>query len=308
MKPRADFYTTKAGYTQSWCRKCSQASKDEWRRANSAEYNARRALKFDRDRSCAVCGGQYRAIARRQSRCGPCHDANRKVPVTLTCQTCSLPLTTTRRNGKYHLECRPLIVTAAAARSAKADARRQAAVDREMAAAVREAERIAARTRLCDRCGGAYLSNAGGRQRFCSDDCRHAHHADAGRFHPKPTTCGECGSEFIPAMSTQVYCGPRCSKRHDKRRRSYLKRGASSAESVSRSRVYARDGYTCQLCRRPVRMDKSVPHPKAPTLDHRIPLAAGGEHSYANVQLAHFLCNSTKSAGDAQLVLGLMGW
>ena len=32
-----------------------------------------------------------------------------------------------------------------------------------------------------------------------------------------------------------------------------------------------------------------------------IPLASGGEHSYANVQSAHFLCNAVKSHGPAQL-------
>ena len=42
-----------------------------------------------------------------------------------------------------------------------------------------------------------------------------------------------------------------------------------------------------------------VPEPLAATLDHIVPLSCGGEHSEANVQLAHFLCNSTKSDGQA---------
>lgn len=32
------------------------------------------------------------------------------------------------------------------------------------------------------------------------------------------------------------------------------------------------------------------------TLDHVVPLARGGEHSYRNVKLAHPLCNSRKGA------------
>ncbi|MEO3856223.1 HNH endonuclease signature motif containing protein [Acrocarpospora sp. B8E8] len=32
----------------------------------------------------------------------------------------------------------------------------------------------------------------------------------------------------------------------------------------------------------------------APTLDHVIPLAKGGLHEPGNLQLAHFICNSTK--------------
>jgi len=40
-------------------------------------------------------------------------------------------------------------------------------------------------------------------------------------------------------------------------------------------------------------------------LDHIIPIAAGGEHTPANLQLAHFLCNSIKRhlGGGEQLML-----
>jgi 5-methylcytosine-specific restriction endonuclease McrA len=34
--------------------------------------------------------------------------------------------------------------------------------------------------------------------------------------------------------------------------------------------------------------------PTAPTVDHIIPLARGGSHTWDNVQLAHHLCNSLK--------------
>jgi len=84
----------------------------------------------------------------------------------------------------------------------------------------------------------------------------------------------------------------------EKDRRATKKRGAF-IERVVRATVYARDGYTCQLCREPVMMATRVPHPWAPTLDHIIPLSAGGTHEYANVQLAHFMCNSVKGTAQA---------
>jgi 5-methylcytosine-specific restriction endonuclease McrA len=34
--------------------------------------------------------------------------------------------------------------------------------------------------------------------------------------------------------------------------------------------------------------------PDAPTVDHIIPLAKGGTHTWDNVQLAHWSCNSDK--------------
>lgn len=58
--------------------------------------------------------------------------------------------------------------------------------------------------------------------------------------------------------------------------------------------VYKRDGWTCQICHEPVDPDAVVPAPLAPTIDHKIPLAAGGEHAPHNWQCAHFQCNSAK--------------
>jgi len=47
-------------------------------------------------------------------------------------------------------------------------------------------------------------------------------------------------------------------------------------------------------------MTKVVPHPKAPTIDHIVPLSAGGDDTKANVQLAHFSCNTRKNVGGSQ--------
>ncbi|MEU1240059.1 HNH endonuclease [Micromonospora parva] len=80
---------------------------------------------------------------------------------------------------------------------------------------------------------------------------------------------------------------------------------------VSPSRIYERDGWRCQLCRRKVQRDETAPHPLAPVLDHIIPLAAGvakgGVHAPHNVQCAHFLCNSIKRDRiDVAVQLALM--
>lgn len=61
-----------------------------------------------------------------------------------------------------------------------------------------------------------------------------------------------------------------------------------------RASIYERDGWCCQLCGEPVDRSARFPAPKAATIDHRIPLAAGGAHSPDNWQTAHMLCNSTK--------------
>lgn len=131
--------------------------------------------------------------------------------------------------------------------------------------------------------------------------CQHKR-TDAGRtaMPLRRIVCEVCAAHSLTRSASTRYCSPQCSRRAHKDNRAMRKRGAF-VEVVRRQLVYRRDGWVCQLCHRPVKRDAVVPHPKAPTIDHIIPLAAGGTHSYANVQLAHFLCNSRKSDGDAQL-------
>jgi len=71
------------------------------------------------------------------------------------------------------------------------------------------------------------------------------------------------------------------------------KRGAFVAD-VSRTAVFERDGWECQLCHRAVDPSLRYPNADAASLDHIVPLARGGTHEPANVQLAHSRCNSSK--------------
>jgi 5-methylcytosine-specific restriction endonuclease McrA len=160
--------------------------------------------------------------------------------------------------------------------------------------------------RACIECGSIFTMKA---RRVCSQSCRDARAMAWVAIHRPPRarrveTCPHCGLMFETAKPMQRHCSSQCGNRARHSRRRAVEAGAY-VEDVWRSRVYERDGYVCQLCHKPVKMGQVVPHPKAPTLDHVLPLSAGGTHEYANVQLAHFLCNSRKSAGDAQLVLAL---
>ena len=67
-----------------------------------------------------------------------------------------------------------------------------------------------------------------------------------------------------------------------------------------------RDGWKCHLCGKRVNPLIKNPDPKGPTIDHLIPIAAGGLDSFDNVALAHWSCNSARGArGLAQLRLAV---
>lgn len=136
----------------------------------------------------------------------------------------------------------------------------------------------------------------------------------AGRRWPTPPTrvrrrwyagrCQRCDIPFVTDQPANRYCTPACARSDSRARRRARKRGAYVSD-VYRAKVFERDKWTCRLCNRRAARDKVVPHPMAPVLDHIIPLANGGTHEPANVQCAHFLCNSLKGdrGGGEQLML-----
>jgi 5-methylcytosine-specific restriction endonuclease McrA len=64
-------------------------------------------------------------------------------------------------------------------------------------------------------------------------------------------------------------------------------------EDVYDELVYARCGWVCMLCGE--RVDPKITGEMGKSLDHIIPISRGGEHSYANTQLAHLVCNKRKN-------------
>lgn len=85
--------------------------------------------------------------------------------------------------------------------------------------------------------------------------------------------------------------------RHNaKKHRRRARERAAFVEDVDPAVVYVRDGGVCWLCSRPV--PRVVGDALSPSLDHVVPLVRGGDHSYANVRLAHFVCNARKGARE----------
>ncbi len=115
-------------------------------------------------------------------------------------------------------------------------------------------------------------------------------------------SCRGCGRPFVSRRPTQ-WCSSDCRRRDRPQKRGRV-RGA-----YSRRAIFERDRWTCRLCGKRVKRTAKVPDPKAPVIDHIVPLAAGpdlgGVDAPWNVQCAHFLCNSIKSASYDHPALAL---
>lgn len=165
-------------------------------------------------------------------------------------------------------------------------------------------------------------------QRYCTTRCKGA----ARRMPPvAPRRCATCSASFEPYRRNQRWCTRACKDVHygaqfranggtarlspearerqrlywqaKNRRRRAAKRGGVS-EPYTLASIAERDRFRCQLCGGRVAMKQAVPHAKAPTIDHVVPLLDGGDDTRANVQLAHFRCNSVKGPrGSQQLAL-----
>jgi hypothetical protein len=157
-------------------------------------------------------------------------------------------------------------------------------------------------------CGKVRLTRLQG-TKFCSERCRAA---DARRLSkawygalPKPVhaprTCARCFARFLPGHGAQIrFCSKACSKAYERSvsGRTYRQRAKHHGvawEPIGPFSVFNRDGWKCQICgvKTPRKLRGSI-HPRAPELDHRVPMVRGGPHLRTNLQCACRACNGAK--------------
>ncbi len=162
-------------------------------------------------------------------------------------------------------------------------------------------------------CGnGVWLGSSGSAASPTCRKCRAADTVAAGGVYMDgqwryQRTCQVCATEFLGQNRRAKFCSKECFANARRvhatpRQRDYVKTLARRArkkavyvEDVVPAVVFERDNWTCYLCDQPVDKSLSGRHQMGPTVDHVVPISLGGPHSYANVRLAHFSCNSRKS-------------
>ena len=166
-----------------------------------------------------------------------------------------------------------------------------------------------------------YCGKPTGGNKYCSSKCR----ARGDRSAPTHKTCESCGKEYSleGRRADSTWCSDECRRAIQRKNFAYkvannpgfvvrmrqaeYKRKARKRnaflEEVDRELVMERDKWTCHLCKGKIKKSAVWPDLLFGTLDHVIPLAKGGKHSYANIKAAHLTCNCSKN----DKVIGQLG-
>jgi hypothetical protein len=115
--------------------------------------------------------------------------------------------------------------------------------------------------------------------------------------------CRDCGLGGWVPNGQRKRCDA-CQLRFDTWRRNACEARRKSAErsgdgDLTWLRLALRDGWACHLCGTKA-LGSEVPdlHPLRATVDHLVPIAKQGTHTWDNVALAHRRCNLSRGATD----------
>ena len=124
----------------------------------------------------------------------------------------------------------------------------------------------------------------------------------AGRGEQMSLRFCECGE----IINGRAACCKRCTNRNKNKYKEVSRRikikGALVDSDISVLKLFKRDSGICYLCGGLCDVDDKIEKDGTiicgdmyPSIDHVIPLARGGKHSWENVKLAHRICNTLKA-------------
>jgi 5-methylcytosine-specific restriction endonuclease McrA len=159
--------------------------------------------------------------------------------------------------------------------------------------------KLAKLNRRCEWCNDPMRSgHAGRRKRFCSEQhgrLARGYGVSCAVFY---TECAGCGDLFVSRSPQARWCSRGCAKARQR----------WPISPKKRAKIIERDQGSCQLCGFPVDPEDIqevegkdgrpaiIAGPRYPSIDHIVPRSEGGDHTMANLRLAHRDCNSLRGA------------
>ena len=242
--------------------------------------------------NCVFCGTELTRRTQKKYCSVSCQKADRSRQAALrntrVCQQCGKEFVMVR--GSLGLFC---------SRKCRGKARSECAMNNP------KPEKQLKLAKYCKICGIEITKGA-----YCGDECRKAkacrdsYKLNKAKKVLKARPCKECGVSFTPEYGNKrrVFCSDICGHKSARRQRKQKERArmrGAKVEVVDAMKVFARDGWRCQLCKAKLkRKDRGTFNDMAPELDHIIPLSKGGEHSYRNTQCVCRKCNGDKGSNE----------
>lgn len=239
--------------------------------------------------------------------------------LSITCRDCGLQFQHTRsagQRGRNPLSCNSCRVKTAYKGNALKSYRRHSSKACASALIRQRQSRI---DRKCEGCGEAGQTSV---RCFCppcfeksANILRQLRKRRAkGRVHLAPrlsvaefrnVCCKECDAPFSASAlgngRYMIFCSRKCQKANSDRKRTKarraLTRGAMAAVRIDPTEVFVRDAWRCRMCGvgTPKRL-RGKNEARSPELDHIVPLALGGPHTWDNLQCLCRQCNLRKGA------------
>jgi hypothetical protein len=292
---------------RGWCSKHYL----RWRAHGSPTKLIIREKRKDKNALCVVCGNPFIADKRTIRTCGrECalslrhrtRSDNSRARRLRNCDQCGIQFQEKGRSSKQIREGKKQQFCS---NKCRADSQRVYATRRDANRAYHERRRVrkglpVLQSLGCEVCDTQF-KQAVSTQTCCSPSCRVTLNIirSVDRSPRKCVICGVMFSRNYGQCGPRVICSPKCRravKQAYKKAREARER-VVTVETVVPLNVFERDKWRCQICgNHTPRKLRGTIDAKAPELDHIIPLAAGGEHSYRNTQCACRACNSAKGA------------
>lgn len=174
--------------------------------------------------------------------------------------------------------------------------------------------------RGCNECAASYVARSA-RGRFCSTACQAAdkNRRQNAQYAENPQRFVEMSRRNRRTMTEAQRAAVKlrvrqyrqrvgyleCARAADQRRRA--RKASAAVEKFRPVEIFERDGWRCGICTRKVNRLLAWPDPRSPSLDHIVPLSLHGDHTRANVRLAHLDCNVKRGNRIESEQLALIG-